>query len=123
MRKIFVSSLSTLTATALLALLLAPLALCGQTGSCPMRQARAGTGAEIDCVPGPAFDCCNGDESPRSRGSEQLSAKQIPAAFSVGTPALVALTVERRAERDRSLEPLGSAADTPLYTLLATLLI
>lgn len=120
MPNISLSSLSTLIATALLVLLLAPLALCDQAASCPMRQSADG---EMDCVPGPTFDCCEGDEAPRPGGSEPVAAKHLQAAVAVGAPAVVAPPSPSRRERGRAVEPLGSAADLPLYTLLATLLI
>ena len=123
MRKFFVSSLSTLIATALLVLLLAPLALCDQAASCPMRQGRTSADGEMDCVPGPAFDCCDGDEAPRPGGSEPVAAKHLEAAVDFGAPAVVTPPSPTRPERGRAVEPLGSAADLPLYTLLATLLI
>lgn len=123
MRNIFLSSLSTLIATALLVLLLAPLALCDQAASCPMRQGRTGGDREMDCVPGPTFDCCEGDEAPRPGGSEPVAAKHLQPAAAVGALAVIAPASPSRRERGRGVEPLGSAADLPLYTLLATLLI
>lgn len=89
-----------------------------------MRQARGDAAAEIACVPGPTFDCCNGDNTPLSRGSEQLTARHLPPAVTAAS-SVVAVPPERPFRADfRSATQDGSAvAEVPLYTLLATLLI
>ena len=122
MRKIYVSGVSTVIATALLVLVAAPLAFCEQAESCPMREARSRTSG-VTCVPGPAFDCCNGDETAPSRGADELTRHDLGAPIVSPRPALVTPRSRSRFDSERANEPLGSAAETPLYTLLATLLI
>ena len=87
-----------------------------------MREARSRTSG-VTCVPGPAFDCCNGDERAPSRGSDELTRQDLGAPIASCRPALVLPTDRLRFDSERAHEPLGSAAETPLYTLLATLLI
>ena len=124
MRKLFaLTSLSAIVAAALLVLLVPP-ALCTPADSCPMRQGRGNAAAEAGCVPAPTFDCCSGNNTPLSRGSEQLTARQLPPAITAASGAL-SVPPERpfRAEFGGAAEAWSPAAEIPLYTLLATLLI
>ena len=124
MRKLFaLTSLSAIVAAALLVLLV-PSSLCSQEGSCPMRQGRGHAAAEVACIPGPTFDCCSGSNTPPSRGSEQLTARQLSPAITAAIGAVL-VPPERpsRAEVGGASEARSTAAEIPLYTLLATLLI
>lgn len=122
MRKAFaLTSLSTVIAATLLVLLFPP-SLCAEADSCPMRDAR-GSGKAL-CIPGPTFDCCNGNNTPLPRGSDELGTRHLPPAVMVG-PSLNPVPPARRIRVDlgRAAEAGSANADVPLYTLLATLLI
>ncbi|HVS64641.1 MAG TPA: hypothetical protein VMT85_14190 [Thermoanaerobaculia bacterium] len=124
MRKLFaLTSLSAIVAAALLVLLAVP-GLCTQADSCPMGQGRGDVAAEIACAPGPTFDCCNGNNTPPSRGSEQLAARQLPPAVT-GVSSTLLVPPERpfRVDLGGATDAWSPAAEVPLYTLLATLLI
>lgn len=122
-RTLSLTSLSAVVAALLLVSLL-PLALCDQAASCPMQEARQGAGADVSCVPGPTFDCCDGDAAPSPWSSDrEFLVKRLPSAASIvmSMPAIpsrpdVAGTSHRS-------EPGVSAADVPLFTLHAALLI
>lgn len=77
----------------------------------------------MTCVPGPAFDCCEGDGAPAHRLSdEHQTDRQI--AVRSDRPSLP-VTTDRNPTRSASATDSGirGATETPLYTLLATLLI
>jgi len=122
-RALSVTSISAVSSALLLVSLL-PLTLCDQAASCPMREARESAGVEVSCVPGPTFDCCNGDEAPSPSSSDrEFLAKHLPSAASVlaSTPTVPA-PPDAAAARDRSAarDPAGTV---PLFTLHASLLI
>ena len=109
---------------ALLLVSLLPLALCDQAASCPMQEAREGAGADVSCVPGPTFDCCDGDEAPSPRSPDrELLAKHLPSAASIVT-SMPVIPPRPHVAGTSHRSALGvSAADVPLFTLHAALLI
>ena len=114
-------SLPALFAAATLLLVL-PSALCQQGDSCAMRGNIRQAEAAAPCVPGPTFDCCQGDQAPPS-GSDQPVAKRLIAASAVPVALPVAPSPSAVAGLPRTADPGGPGLQTPLYTLLATLLI
>lgn len=119
-------SLTTLSAVAvaLLWVSLLPLTLCDQAASCPMQEAREGAGAEVSCVPGPTFNCCDGDEAPSPQSADrELLAKRLPIAASLGTSMPAIPPRPDLAGAWHGSQRGASAADVPLFTLNAILLI
>ena len=115
-------SLPALYAAATLLLVL-PSSLCQQGDSCAMRENIRQAEAEAPCVPGPTFDCCQGDQAPPSGGDQQQVVKRL-----AGTSAVPVSLAEAPAQPAvtgliRLSDPGGTGLQTPLYTLLATLLI
>lgn len=114
-------SLPALFAAATLLLLL-PSALCQPGDSCTMRGNSRPAEAAAPCVPGPTFDCCQGDQAPPS-GSNQpvverlIAASAVPVALAVASAQLAVAGIPRAADLG------GPGVQIPLYTFLATLLI
>lgn len=103
-------------------LLVLPSALCGQGDSCAMRGNLRQAEAPAPCVPGPTFDCCQGDQAPPS-GNDPPVVKRFTDASAVPVALVVAPAQSALAGFPRTAEPGGPGLQIPLYTLLATLLI
>ncbi len=131
MAKPWISRAASAAVASLLLAGLVPLSLCDRGGECPMRQqARAGKAAGAPCIPGPAFDCCKGDQAPPASGSERPQVHAPQSLVSSAGPGVLP-----EATASQALDPAAAAAwitpptasadaaAPPLYTLLATLLL
>lgn len=114
-------SLPALYAAATLLLVL-PSSLCQQGDSCAMRENIRQAEAEAPCVPGPTFDCCQGDQAPPSGGDQQV-VKRLNGTSAVPVSLAEAPAQATVASLIRLSDPGGTGLQTPLYTLLGTLLI
>lgn len=103
-------------------LLMLPSALCQQGDSCAMRGNIRQAEAAAPCVPGPTFDCCQGDQAPPS-GSHQPVVERLIAASAVQVAPADAPAQSAVAGLPRAADPGGPGLQIPLYTLLAILLI
>lgn len=123
MRKITTGTLSTLLTAATL-LLLVPSALCQSADDCPMRsEVPRSTAEAMTCVPGPAFDCCQGDQAPAQRTFDEGPIQRLIAVHPDQSPYPAAPRRPPALHPAPSFGTGGAALHTPLYTLLTTLLI
>lgn len=122
LRKCLSLTSSSAVVAAILLASMVPAAFCGGSASCPMQTAPEGRAADAGCLPGPVFDCCNGDDAPLSRSSAELLTQQLHGVTSLvlPSPGWIPLPGPSTCLGD---SPRGEPAAPPLYTLLATLLL